>query len=65
MHHLPLDQLEQYSRNKIPPGKLGPIEEHLLICEECREALDVLEEEARVIRHALVYYVKPETEPRP
>jgi predicted anti-sigma-YlaC factor YlaD len=60
--HVALEQLEQYSRNKVPPEKLAFIEEHLLICEECRAALTALEDEARVIRHALVYYVKPQKE---
>lgn len=60
MNHIPAEQLEQYSRNKIAPENLALIEEHLLICGDCRWTLDVLEEEARVIRHALVYYMKPQ-----
>lgn len=59
MQHIALDQLEAYSRNKVPLEELSAFEEHLLICEECRTTLECLEEEARVIRHALAHYAKP------
>ena len=62
MDHIALDQLEHYSRNKIPPEKLASIEEHLLLCEPCRMALEKLEAEARVMRHALAHYAKPPRE---
>jgi predicted anti-sigma-YlaC factor YlaD len=62
MDHIALDELEHYSRNKIPPEKLAAIEEHLLLCEPCRMTLERLEDEARVMRHALAHYAKPPQE---
>jgi predicted anti-sigma-YlaC factor YlaD len=60
MDHLSFEQLEVYSRDKTTPEDLASIEEHLLICEQCRRALDRLEEEARIMREALKNYKKPD-----
>lgn len=59
MSHIGLDELEEYSRNKVAPEQLAHIEEHLLICEQCRTVLDGLDAEARTMRHALVHFLKP------
>jgi len=37
--HLDEEQLERYSMGATPEAGLAPLEEHLLICESCREAL--------------------------
>lgn len=53
MDHIPLEQLERYLRDEIEPEHVAIVEEHLLVCQECRDALERLEEEARVMREAL------------
>lgn len=58
MEHLSIEQLEAYSRNQTELRKLAPIEEHLLICEQCRATLDRVEEHARILRAALQDYKK-------
>jgi predicted anti-sigma-YlaC factor YlaD len=60
MDHIPLEQLERYSRDEIEPERVATVEEHLLICQECRDALDRLEEEACVMREALQQFKNPE-----
>ena len=60
MEHLSFEQLEGYSGNKTAPEDLASIEEHLLVCEQCRRALDRLEEEARIMREALKNFKKPD-----
>ncbi len=58
MEHLSIEQLEAYSRNQTELRNLAPIEEHLLICEQCRATLDRVEEHARILRAALQDYKK-------
>jgi predicted anti-sigma-YlaC factor YlaD len=59
MDHLSLEQLEDYARTTTNPEHLAALEEHLLICEPCRTALQEVEEESRVIRRALIEHEEP------
>jgi hypothetical protein len=38
--HILDDDLEQYALNRLPDSAAGKVEEHLLICEDCRRRLD-------------------------
>ena len=57
--HLSEVDLEQYSRGQLGEARTIAIEKHLLACEHCREALDAIEEYARVMREALGSTKKP------
>jgi anti-sigma factor RsiW len=37
--HVPDEWLDEYSRGKLEEPRLGQVEEHLLICEECCQRL--------------------------
>jgi anti-sigma factor RsiW len=37
--HIDDDRLELYALNRLPEPEAAPVEEHLLVCEECRERL--------------------------
>jgi hypothetical protein len=37
--HVPDEWLEEYSHGKLQEPRLGQVEEHLLICEECCQRL--------------------------
>jgi hypothetical protein len=37
--HISEDDLERYAMQRIPGTESGPLEEHLLICLECRDRL--------------------------
>jgi predicted anti-sigma-YlaC factor YlaD len=52
MHPSP-DDLELYSMRRASDEQEQEIEEHLLVCETCRSALDAVEEEIRLLRVAL------------
>jgi hypothetical protein len=47
------DVLELYALGRLEPERLEPVEEHLLICEDCRRAVEQAEEYARIMRAAL------------
>lgn len=51
--HPPEEVLELYALGRLEEDRLGPVEEHLLVCEECRQAVEQAEEYARVMRAAL------------
>lgn len=40
MEHISEDGLERYAMQPLPDSESGPLEEHLLICESCRDRLD-------------------------
>jgi anti-sigma factor ChrR (cupin superfamily) len=42
--HVPDDWLEQYSKGTLEAARLAQVEEHLLICEQCRERLTKLDD---------------------
>ena len=41
--HRTADELENYSLGRLGRTRTGPLEEHLLICEECRGRLTAIE----------------------
>ena len=41
MHHATDDTLERYAMRTLPAPEVGSLEEHLLMCAECRDRLDV------------------------
>jgi hypothetical protein len=40
VQHPSEESLEQFAMATLPNSETGPLEEHLLICGECRERLD-------------------------
>jgi hypothetical protein len=40
VQHVTDDTLERYAMQTLPEPEVGPLEQHLLICGECRERLD-------------------------
>jgi hypothetical protein len=42
--HVPDEWLDQYSRGALEASRLAQLEEHLLICEQCRERLTKLDD---------------------
>jgi len=41
--HIPDELLAEYSRGTLPDAALDEVEEHLLICEQCRNRLTELD----------------------
>ena len=41
--HAPAKDLERYSLGRLADGRAIKLEEHLLVCEKCRKALDRIE----------------------
>jgi hypothetical protein len=39
VQHVNDDTLERYAMQVLPESEVGPMEEHLLICPDCRERL--------------------------
>ena len=37
--NVPAEWLEQYSKGLLDEPRVGAVEEHLLVCEQCRERL--------------------------
>lgn len=50
---VPSERLERYVLNFLSPGELAGVEEHLLICENCRRRLVETEELVSIMRAAL------------
>jgi predicted anti-sigma-YlaC factor YlaD len=44
------DYAEEYLFRRLPPADLAGYEEHLLVCEECRRAVEQSEEFIRQLR---------------
>lgn len=40
VQHVSDDTLERYSMQTLPDAEAEPVEEHLLICQECRDRVD-------------------------
>lgn len=57
--HLTEVELENYALNRAECSDFQTIEEHLLLCPECREDLGLFEEEIRILRQTL-RFVEPE-----
>jgi hypothetical protein len=51
--HISDDSLERYSMGRLTEAQIAPIEEHLLICEECRDRLVLADFDIAVIRKVL------------
>jgi hypothetical protein len=47
------EQLELYALGRLPEPRQAVIEEHLLICESCRNRLDEAEAFAKAMRQAI------------
>jgi hypothetical protein len=45
--------LEGYSMRRLTEKEMAPLEEHLLICEECRNRLVLMDFDIAAIREAL------------
>lgn len=50
INHVSHDDLELYVLHRASAQVVEIVEEHLLVCEQCRCALDELEQELRVLR---------------
>jgi predicted anti-sigma-YlaC factor YlaD len=50
--HAAEDVLEQYAMDKLSEAEDVRLEEHLLVCSECRQRLEFLDEFVRSIRSA-------------
>lgn len=55
------DQLELYAQGRLPEADLPVIEEHLMICNTCREKLDEIGDFALGMREALGTQAVPQT----
>lgn len=53
MRHLSDEQIEDFTRLTLTPSEIAPVEEHLLICESCRERVVAAEDYAASMRRAL------------
>jgi anti-sigma factor RsiW len=50
--HVGLEALEGFVFGELPEDSLAPVEEHLLVCETCRQTVSELDVFARLFRHA-------------
>jgi anti-sigma factor ChrR (cupin superfamily) len=53
--HQTAEQLERYALGRLAEPEQAVIEEHLLICEACRQRLDEVEAYAKAMRRAISY----------
>jgi anti-sigma factor ChrR (cupin superfamily) len=53
-NHTDEETLEGYSTGRLNESESAPVEEHLLICEECRDRLEYLDTYHRAFRAALI-----------
>jgi hypothetical protein len=51
--HLTEDQIELYSLGRLDSSDISPLEEHLMICEACRQNLDEARDMSVAMREAL------------
>ena len=51
--HIPRDELERYVLDRLPQANAVRLEEHLLICERCREQLETITVLVRAVREEL------------
>ncbi len=52
-NHADAEQLESYSLGRLPEPEVASLEEHLLVCEHCRDHLDETEVYLRAMRGAM------------
>jgi hypothetical protein len=60
--HLAEEVLEEYAFDRLPEAQTAEIEEHLLVCAECREALEAVDEFILLAKVAAAEY---QSRPRP
>jgi anti-sigma factor RsiW len=53
VNHVDEELLERYSLGRIEGDEAAPLEEHLLVCQECRDRLEGLNVYHRAMRSAL------------
>jgi anti-sigma factor RsiW len=51
--HIPEDLLELYSLGRLDESQLAPVEEHLLICHDCQDRLEGIDEFVAALRSAV------------
>ena len=52
MQHASDDRLERYAMQTLPDSESRPLEEHLVMCQSCRERLDETEQYVAAMRSA-------------
>jgi anti-sigma factor RsiW len=52
-HDIAEDDLELYAPDWLPELDAAPVEEHLLVCEDCRARLTEWDDHIRVMREAM------------
>lgn len=64
-HHVEDDRMEQYSMHRLGEEESAELEEHLLLCESCRQRLEQTDALVSGIRAAATDLAKAEAEPHP
>jgi hypothetical protein len=57
------DTLELHALKQLPESEREPLEEHLLVCEECRQRLDKTEDYVAAMQQALTEIQQESTQP--
>ena len=42
MPHLPEEVIERYAMGKLSDREVAPVEEHLLVCQRCRDDVELI-----------------------
>ena len=61
-HHIAEDDLELYEIERLPEAHVAPVEEHLLVCEDCRAQLAAWDQYVGAMRAAIVCTADSETQ---
>ena len=51
--HIDDDDLEHYVLDRLTEERVAPIEEHLLVCEQCQDRLAQVDQRVQAMRTAL------------
>ncbi len=57
--HPSSELLDRYAMNQLSPSQTGYMEEHMLLCHSCCDALSALEREIKMMRVLLAGHVMP------
>ena len=60
MEHIAEDNLERYLMKTPPEAELGRVEEHLLICHECQNRLQAMDEYVTAMKSAAAEIIEDE-----
>jgi anti-sigma factor RsiW len=60
--HISEDALEEYALGRLPSAHCEPLDEHLLVCPACQNALEVIDDYVNVIRAALAAFPRSRKE---